>query len=110
MKTNYDKFPAIKVPTDGDCRAVAGWEAIGEELRGRIVGRAGVRPSRFVVCVDLYHGVWEDEVLSALKAALKPDAVIETREANKTRDEVRAMLDMGDDRVFAVMMYLCQLR
>ena len=98
MKTSYDKFPAIKVPTDGDCRAVTGWEAIGAELRERVD-----RPSRCVVCVDLYHGVWEDEVLVALKAALRPDTVIETCEANKTRDEVRAMLDMGDDRVFAVM-------
>ena len=31
MKSNYDKFPAIKVPTDDGCRAVAGWEAIGAE-------------------------------------------------------------------------------
>ena len=98
MTSSYDKFPAIRIPVDGDCRAVAGWEAIGAELRGRCGGKC-------VVCVDLYHGVWEDEVLAELKAAIRPDLVIETREANKTRDEVRAMLaaDMGDDRVFAVM-------
>ena len=108
MKSSYDKFPAIGVPLDGDCRAVAGWEAIGAELCGRAAlcrgrGPDEAGPSRCVICVDIYHGVWEGEVLAALKAAIRPDAVIETREANKTRDEVRAMLDMGDDRVFAVM-------
>ena len=91
MKSSYDKFPAIKVPVGGDCRAVAGWKAIGAELRARCGGR-GATALPYVVCVDIYHGVWEDEVLDALKGALRPDAVIETREANKTRDEVRAML------------------
>ena len=102
MKTNYDKFPAIAVPADGESRAVAGWKAIGAELRAKA---AAIGKAKTVVCVDLYHGVWEDEVLAALKEALRPDAVIETREANKSRDEVRAMLaaDQGDDRVFAVM-------
>ena len=105
MNTNYDKFPTINVPTDEACRSVAGWEAIGAELRGRCGGRGAPALPRCVVCVDLYHGVWEDEVREALVATLKPDVVIETREANKTRDEVRAMLaaDQGDDRVFAVM-------
>ena len=105
MKSSYDKFPAITVPAGGECRAVAGWEAIGVELRARC-GTLGDRAlPRCVICVDLYHGVWEQEVLYALKKALRPDAVIETREANKTHDEVRAMLaaDQGDDRVFAVM-------
>ena len=103
MKSNYDRFPAINVPTDGECHAVAGWEAIGTELRAKF-GALGDRAlPKCVICVDLYHGVWEDEVLAALVAALKPDTVIETREANKTHDEVRAMLaaDQGDDRVFA---------
>ena len=106
MKTNYDKFPAISVPTDSVCRAVAGWSAIGAELRARC--ERAMRFSRCVVCVDLYHGVWEDEVLAALKSALRPDVVFETRVANKTRDEVRAMLatNLGDDRVFAVMSHL----
>ena len=102
MKTNYDKFPTIAVPADGECRAFAGWDSIGAELRARI---AALGKAKTIVCVDLYHGVWEDEVLAALKEALRPDAVIKTREANKSRDEVRAMLaaDQGDDRVFAVM-------
>ncbi|MBQ5530590.1 MAG: class I mannose-6-phosphate isomerase [Kiritimatiellae bacterium] len=102
MKSNYDKFPSIKVPCGGECRAFSGWDAIGGEISARV---AALAKSKTVVCVDAYHGVWEDEVLAALEAVLKPDAVIETREANKTRDEVRAMLaaDQGDDRVFAVM-------
>ena len=68
MKSSYDKFPAIKVSVDDDCRAVAGWEAIGAELRARC-GALGDRAlPKCVICVDLYHGVWEDEVLDALIA------------------------------------------
>ena len=79
MKTSYDKFPALKVPVDGECRAVAGWETIGAELRAKI---ATLGQEKTIVCIDLYHGVWEDEVLAAVKAAAHPDVVVETREAN----------------------------
>ena len=98
METNYDKFPTIKVPAGGDCRDVAGWEAIGAELRTRCGGRC-------VICVDLYHGVWERDVLDALKASLKPNVVMETAEACKSEAEVQEMVypDVGDDRVFGYL-------
>lgn len=102
MTTSYDKFPSVSVPATDRDYAVAGWNAIGAELRGAVAARSG---QRTVVCVDLYHGVWEAEVLDALRRELRPDAVLETRVANKSKDAVRSMLarDLGDDRVFAFM-------
>ncbi|MBQ9430633.1 MAG: class I mannose-6-phosphate isomerase [Kiritimatiellae bacterium] len=102
MTTSYDKFPSVLVPATDRDYAVAGWNAIGAELRGAVAARSG---RRTVVCVDLYHGVWEAEVLDALRRELRPDAVLETRAANKSKDAVRSMLarDLGDDRVFAFM-------
>ena len=106
MKSSYDKFPAIPVPAGGDCRAVAGWDAIGAEImaRARSLGKA-----KTVVCVDLYHGVWERDVLGALVAALGPDAVLETAAACKGEAEVQEMVqpDVGEDRVFG---YLTRIR
>ena len=102
MKTTYDKFPTVQVPVTASAYAVAGWTAIGDELRRAVAARGG---QRTVICVDLYHGVWEAAVLEALREAVRPDAVLETRVANKPKEAVRAMLahDLGDDRVFAFM-------
>ena len=102
MTTTYDRFPAVPVPVSARDYAVSGWAAIGAELRKAVAARG---KQRTVVCVDLYHGVWEEEVLAALRTALDPDAVLETRVANKSAPAVKAMLahDVGEDRVFAFL-------
>lgn len=101
-KSNYDKFPYVEVKENlGEgIYACAGWEAIGAELRQAASGR-----QRTVLCVDLYHGVWENDVLAALTGVLKPDAVFRTAEANKTQAEIQDMLayNTTDDRVFGIM-------
>ena len=107
MSGNYDKFPSVSVPVTAADYAVEGWTAVGAELRRRIerLGRA-----KTVVCVDFYHGVWEDEVVAALAAGMRTPGtsapvVVLTKEANRGRDEVRAMLarEVGDDRVFGLL-------
>ena len=102
MKSGYDRFPAIKVPVTETDYAVEGWTAIGRELRQRI---AACGKRKCVICVDLYHGVWENAVLGALRAELTPTDVIETREANKAKAQIQAMVypDVGEDRVFGYL-------
>ncbi len=98
----YDRFPAVSVPVTASDYAASGWVAIGRELASRI---AALGRAKTVVCVDFYHGVWEDDVVAALTAALKPVHVFLTREANRSPAEVDAMLarELGDDRVFALL-------
>ncbi len=96
---NYDRNPVVHVRVEGK-QAWQGWEEIGGELRKRLADR-----ERAVVCVDCYHGVWEDEVLSALEAVLHPDQTFLSADCAKGRDAVRAMLayHLTDDRVFGVL-------
>lgn len=101
MRTsNYDKYPAIRVRTGEGAHAWQGWEAIGAELAGRLSGK-----SRQVICVDCYHGVWEQEVLSSLVERLQPDHVFCAGQAALEKDQVNAMLayHVTDDRVFGIM-------
>ncbi len=102
VSVTYDRFPSVSVPVNETDYAVAGWTAVGTELRRRI---ADLGLGKTVVCVDFYQGVWEDEVVAALTAELKPACVVCTREANRGRDEVRAMLarEVGEDRVFGLL-------
>ena len=101
-KSNYEKFPCVEINEERaeQIYACAGWESIAAEIREK----AG-HLSRVVVCVDLYHGVWEESVLSALAEALKPDHVFETVKANKTPAQVQEMLEYNitDDRVFGIL-------
>lgn len=101
-KSNYEKHPFISVPQDEAVYAVAGWEAIGREIQGAV---QRLDKENAVICVDCYHGVFEQDVLCALQAVLKPDLVLETRCANKSKEAVRTMLqrNITDDRVFGVM-------
>ena len=102
VKSNYDLLPAIHVQTDGRAYALAGWQAIGAELRSAVARRGAAKT---VVCVDCYHGVWEEEALRALEAALSPDRVFRAADAAISREQALAMLrrNITDDRVFGVM-------
>lgn len=98
--SNYDKYPAIHVCTGDELHAWQGWDAIAEALCSRID-----RGIRQVVCVDCYHGVWEEDVLRSLVEGLRPDHVFLAGDAALSRDQVNAMLayNVTDDRVFGIM-------
>ena len=102
FQSNYDLFPRIHVETDDNAYALAGWEAIGRELRGAVLHRGAVKT---VLCVDCYHGVWEEEILASLKALLRPDAVFCASDAQISKEKALEMLrfHITDDRVFGVM-------
>ena len=101
MRTsNYDKYPAIHVRADGGVHAWQGWQAIAAELSGKIAGT-----SRQIICVDCYHGVWENDVLHSLVEGLRPDRVFLAKDAALPKEQINAMLsyNVTDDRVFGVM-------
>ena len=67
MNSNYDRFPKIRIEKDRKCYACEGWQDIGEELRRTL---QKLNRDKIVVCVDCYHGVWETDVLNALKGQI----------------------------------------
>lgn len=87
-KSNYDKYPSTKM----EGVIIKGWEAIISNL-------SASQYSSPVVCVDLYAGVYENEVISAFSAMGK---VLNTRDLMKSEKEVIAMTEpfMTDDVLF----------
>ena len=102
FQSNYDLFPQIHVATDEKAYALPGWEAIGRELRGAVQARGA---DKTVLCVDCYHGVWEEEILAKLRECLRPDAVFCAADAAISREKALDMLrcHITDDRVFGVL-------
>ena len=102
FQSNYDLYPHIHVETDEKAYARTGWEAIGAELRNAVQARGA---SKTVLCVDCYHGVWEEEILRRLRALLLPDAVFCASQAQIGREKALEMLrfHITDDRVFGVL-------
>ncbi|MHB1454413.1 MAG: class I mannose-6-phosphate isomerase [Saccharofermentanales bacterium] len=99
--TRYDKEPAIVIDGFGD-QAWSGYS----DLCAVILQRAGsLRKERVVVAVDCYHGVDDEEVLGALQAGLRPVMTVLAASANRSNDEIAAMLadNITDDRIFGVM-------
>lgn len=96
--SNYDKYPAIRVPVEGEC-AWQGWPSILEQLRARIT--QGAR----AIAVECYPGVFEDAVADALSQGLRPARVFRTRDCWKPSAEIDALVarDLTDDPVFGRM-------
>ncbi len=96
-QSSYDKYPAIHVRCGSGVHAWQGWDQIGAELR-----RGG---ENRIVCVDCYHGVWEEETLAALTAQLRPDHVFLAGDAALDKRRVQEMLayNVTDDRVFGIL-------
>lgn len=97
--SSYDKYPAIRVHTGEGVHAWQGWADIAAELSSRTGGK------NLTICVDCYHGVWEEETLASLVEGLKPDHVFLAADAALDKDAVNAMLayNVTDDRVFGIM-------
>lgn len=93
-KSNYDKFPSIKM----NGMIVTGWDAIRTVLE---------KTGKTVVAVDLYVGTYEDEIVMELSKGF--DTVIDTRTLMKSGEEILSMTQpfMTDDVLFG---YLTSLR
>ena len=86
-KSNYDKFPSTKF----EGNILQGWDAIMAQLKGAIKGNA--------MCIDLYTGVYENEIIEAFSGWGK---IINTRDLMKPEEEIRKMTEpfMTDDVLF----------
>lgn len=89
-KANYDKFPSTKISGT----VVQGWEAIISSLADKL-------DAEEALVIDMYTGVYEDEVIGEL-AKLSSWPVINTRSLFKPEDEIRRMTErfMTDDVLF----------
>jgi len=92
--TYYDKYPSTKYEGFIAC----GWNAIRQTLNERFRGN---------LAVDLYTGIYEQELISELSKEF--DAVIDTRTLMKPEDEIIKLTApyMTDDVLFG---YLTSLR
>ncbi|MDR0891542.1 MAG: class I mannose-6-phosphate isomerase [Mediterranea sp.] len=96
-KANYDKFPST--PLTG--KITQGWEPILTLLKEK----AGTKQ---VLAIDLYTGVYEEEVQEAFSKAYK-GRVIDTRDLMKPEPAIRQLTErfMTDDVLFG---YVTNLR
>ena len=96
-KFQYEKYPEIKI-TGFEREVFDGYGEIIEELKSKI------RKTPFVLVVDCYPGVDDEEVLEAL-SRLKPDRLVQTAEVFKEERTIREQLkyQLTDDRVFGKM-------
>lgn len=94
-KPNYDKFPATVTPGN----LVRGWNEITNCLK------AELRPGQ-TLAVELYTGVYENEVRKALESAF--GTVLDTRSLMKSEEEIRSMTEpfMTDDVLFGYVTML----
>ena len=93
-KSNYEKKPATVI----DGPLFSGWDAILSEVQ---------RSGKKHIAVDLYAGVYEEEVIEAFSKI--SGNILNTRSLMKSEDEVRAMTQpfMTDDVLFG---YLSNIR
>jgi mannose-6-phosphate isomerase class I len=104
-KPNYEKFPVVSVSDHADACAV-GWDAIAARLREAV---ATPERDHFVLAVECYPGVFEDEIVGALTDRLRPAAVLRTRDAMLWPQRIDELVarDVTDDPVFG---HLTQLQ
>lgn len=101
MKSNYDKFPAVKV-NGHDHECWTGWDAISEKLKSEI---ASFKKQKSVVVVETYPGADDGEIISALKSGLQPDAIFQAKDAYLSETDIDRLTypDVTDDRIFGYM-------
>src|ERR1700682_958616 len=93
--SNYDKFPSIRVPV-GRESVCQGWPEIAARIAGEVARGAQK------ISVEIYPGVYEEQVLGALVENCRPAHVFRTSDCWKTPPEIDAMVssDLTDDPVF----------
>ncbi|MBP6508635.1 MAG: mannose-6-phosphate isomerase, partial [Opitutaceae bacterium] len=101
-KSNYEKFPAIKVPNSAGASAT-GWPDIADHLRRALEGRAA---GRTVLVVECYPGVDETAVRDELSRRLTPALTVTASEALLPAEKVDALVAPflgGNDPVFGFL-------
>ncbi|WP_205702915.1 class I mannose-6-phosphate isomerase [Botryobacter ruber] len=98
---NYDKYPYVEVPEKA-AQAVAGWDKVLKVLQEQLPAR---NKEAFVLAVDYYPGVHEQELLEQLLQPLCADTYFSTSDLFKPEQEIEQLTcnDVTDDAVFGYM-------
>lgn len=101
QQSNYDKYPVVVVPTD-EQNGWEGWNDITNEIIKRC---SALNKKKMIVAVELYIGVFEEEICTALIKNLKPSYLFSAADAMKSSVEIDQMVypDVTDDRVFGYL-------
>lgn len=95
-KSNFDKFPSIKV--DGHA-CIAGWQNIADTLQSEI---DKIRSDKTVLSIECYHGVYTNEIASNLKHNFPSALIIDASSALRSKEEIGKLVYpfVTDDPVF----------
>lgn len=99
FKSNYDKYPQTKV-SGFDNEAFCGYQEIVSVLQKEMKNKR-------VLVVDCYPGVYDDEVLNALKEGLQIELIINAEDIFYDSDILTKLMarHLTDDRVRGIMYY-----
>jgi len=97
---NYDKFPEVVIKGFDHC-AWEGYDAILREINRAV---KYLNKSKTVLVLDFYPGVYENEVISALRS-LNPVFTIRSDDCAYDKETIYEMIkdNLTDDRVFGIM-------
>ena len=101
-KSNYDKYPVVKVSETAEGICFCGWQEITDRLNNDL---AAIDRAVKIVVVECYQGVLDEEVRTALQKQLAHTLWIDSASAMKPADEINAFLkdDITDDEIFGYM-------
>jgi len=101
LKSNYDKFPTVKIAGyDKECWA--GWPAIFEKIQTEIADQP---KERTVIAVETYPGVDDAALIQAIQNGLPQASFFHASEAFLDEADIDKLTfpDVTDDRVFGFM-------
>lgn len=90
MKSNFNKFPVIKVQNH---TCITGWDNITEEIK---------KNTPRLITIECYPGVFIKEIITSVQELLHAELIIDTSEAMKPENEIATMVQqyVTDDPVF----------
>jgi hypothetical protein len=98
---NYDKYPYIRVSDRAD-DCLTGWEAICNEIKRRLAA-SDDRPA--TLAIECYQGVFEDEIIEAMRSRFGQATIVRSAEAMKSVAEINDFFrdDITGDELFGYM-------
>lgn len=101
MRSNYDKFPSIKI-TGYDKECWAGWKVILEKIQDDMALQS---KERNLIVLETYPGVDDREIMDALAAGIPSTHVFSASDAFLEEAAIDQLTypDVTDDRIFGFM-------
>jgi mannose-6-phosphate isomerase class I len=95
--SDFEKNPTIDVKYVA--KAFAGWDQILAQLRSAV---SKIGKDKKVIVVELYQGVFADEIIRELAQRMHPQLLINTQNLYWSEERIREIVypDVTDDRIF----------